>query len=67
MYTALKYQNNLAIITLKRPEARNALNTQMIEQLQEIISEIALKNLRAAIFTGDNKAFCAGADITGNK
>lgn len=64
MCTALQYQNNIAIITLKRPEARNALNAQMIEQLQEIISEITPKNLRAAIFTGEGKAFCAGADIT---
>ena len=64
MCTALQYQDNIAIITLKRPEARNAMNAQMIEQLQEIISEIAPKNLRAAIFTGEGKAFCAGADIT---
>lgn len=64
MCAELKYQNNIAIITLKRPEARNALNAEMISKLQEIITEIASLNLRAAIFTGDgNKAFCAGADI----
>lgn len=65
MSAELKFQNNIAIITLKRPEARNALNAEMISKLQAIISEIAPLKLRAVIITGDgNKAFCAGADIT---
>ena len=65
MSAELKYQDNIAIITLKRPEARNALNADMIAKLQEFIAEISSLNLRAAIFTGDgHKAFCAGADIT---
>jgi len=65
MSAELKYQDNIAIITLKRPAARNALNAEMIAKLQEFIAEIAPLNLRAAIFTGDgHKAFCAGADIT---
>lgn len=65
MSAELKYQNNIAIITLKRPEARNALNTEMIAQLEDIVREISQCNLRAAIFIGEgNQAFCAGADIT---
>lgn len=65
MSAELKYQDNIAIITLKRPAARNALNAEMIAKLQEFITEIAPLNLCAAIFIGDgHKAFCAGADIT---
>lgn len=65
MSAELKYQDNIAVIRLKRPEARNALNTAMIAQLEDIVSEISQLNLRAAIFIGDgNQAFCAGADIT---
>lgn len=41
MSAELKYQDNIAIITLKRPEARNALNAEMIAKLQEFITEIA--------------------------
>lgn len=64
MTAELHYENNIAIIRLNRPKARNALNAEMIEKLQEIVSEISALNLRAAIFTGEGKAFCAGADIT---
>lgn len=64
MVAELYYEDNIAIIKLNRPEARNALNANMIEKLQEIVSEISILNLRAAIFTGEGKAFCAGADIT---
>lgn len=65
MSAELKYQNNIAIITLKRPEARNALYTEMIANLESIVSEISQRSLRAAIFTGDGtQVFCAGADIT---
>lgn len=65
MSAELKYQNNIAIITLKRPEARNALNTKMINDLEDIVKKISQQNLHAAIFIGDgNQAFCAGADIT---
>lgn len=64
MPAELHYENNIAVIRLNRPEARNALNADMIEKLQEIVSEISALNLRAAIFTGEGKAFCAGADIT---
>lgn len=64
MCAELHYEDNIAVITLKRPEARNALNAEMIAKLQDIVTEIAALNLRAAIFTGEGKAFCAGADIT---
>lgn len=64
MCAELYYEDNIAIIRLNRPEARNALNVHMIEKLQAIVDEISVLNLRAAIFTGVGKAFCAGADIT---
>lgn len=64
MPVKLHYENNIAVIQLHRPEARNALNAEMIENLQKIVSEISTLNLRAAIFVGEGKAFCAGADIT---
>ncbi|TCB50023.1 enoyl-CoA hydratase/isomerase family protein [Acinetobacter sp. ANC 4779] len=64
MSAKIRYEDNIAIIILDCPEARNALNLHMIEKLQAIVAEISLLNLRAAIFTGADQAFCAGADIT---
>ena len=52
------------ILQLHRPEARNAINLQLIRELTEAI-ESADNNpgVRCIIITGDEKAFAAGADI----
>jgi len=51
-------------ITLNRPAALNALNIELMTQLQEILAA-AKSNyaIKALLITGDGKAFCAGADI----
>jgi len=60
----LTKKEQLAILTLNRPEKRNALNRRMMKELMEAIPEIAEDNdIRALIITGAGKAFCAGADI----
>ena len=56
-------KEEIGIITLKRPEARNALNRKMIQELGDSLA--GLENdpqIRSIIITG-NKDFCAGADI----
>ncbi|NMD69228.1 enoyl-CoA hydratase [Bacillus sp. DNRA2] len=60
-----KTDNGVAIITLNRAEAANALSVQMLKILQETINDIKFdKNVRCVIITGDGeKAFCAGADL----
>ena len=52
-------------ITLNRPEVRNAINAQMIEELSSIVDELKTdKEVKALILTGaGEKAFAAGADI----
>jgi enoyl-CoA hydratase/carnithine racemase len=53
-------------ITLNRPEARNAINTQMGRELREIFAPLVyeVKDVRCIIITGaGNKAFCAGGDL----
>ncbi len=55
----------IAKITFNRPEALNALNKKMLEQLHEVIDEIKNNEIiKYVIFTGSGKAFIAGADIT---
>src|SRR5687767_4003043 len=53
-------------ITLNRPEARNAIDTQMGRDLREIFVPLVYepKDVRCIIVTGSgDKAFCAGGDL----
>lgn len=54
-----------AVVTLSRPEALNALNIELLEELGSVLSELFKdKKVRGIIITGDgDKAFVAGADI----
>jgi enoyl-CoA hydratase len=52
------------LITLKRPEALNALSFALIADLERAFDEVARSDARALLVTGaGEKAFCAGADI----
>ena len=55
----------IAIVTLNRPEAANALSVQMLKELNELLYKIKYdKSIRCVILTGaGEKAFCAGADL----
>jgi enoyl-CoA hydratase len=53
-----------AIVQLHRPEARNAINLQLIKELVDAVEELEQNNaVRCIIITGDDKVFAAGADI----
>ena len=57
--------DELALITLNRPEALNALSVQVVKDIGEAIDKAAASNARALLITGaGEKAFCAGADIS---
>ena len=52
------------VITMNRPEARNALSGEMLQLLGEAWDEVnANPDIRVAILTGAGGAFCAGADL----
>lgn len=53
----------VATITLSRPEKRNAISPQMIEELLAVLTEIETGPARVVIITGAGKAFCAGMDL----
>ena len=56
-------KKEIGIITLNRPEARNALNRKMIHELGDALTELENDlQIRVVIIAG-NKDFCAGADI----
>ncbi|OMC11677.1 enoyl-CoA hydratase [Mycobacterium sp. SP-6446] len=53
-------------IELQRPERRNALNSQLVEELREAVLKAAAGSIRAIVLTGQGTAFCAGADLSGD-
>ena len=59
----LSNQGAVGIITLNRPEARNALNPEMFQELGSAIQGCRDPDMRAVIITGSGGSFCAGADV----
>lgn len=60
----LELAENIAILTLNRPEAMNALNTTVFTEINQALDHIKTQNqIRVLIVTGAGKAFVAGADI----
>jgi len=60
-------KNHILTVTLDRPPV-NALNTQLVAELQEIANTITNSNdIRAVILTAKGKVFCAGADLKERK
>jgi len=54
----------IAVVTISRPQALNALNSRFFEEMDYYITSIQNSSeIRALIITGDGKAFVAGADI----
>ncbi|MEZ5690200.1 MAG: enoyl-CoA hydratase-related protein [Rickettsiales bacterium] len=59
----VKNHNNIAVITLNRPQAANAFNSAMARELIEVLTAIST-DIRTVVLTGEgDKAFCAGADL----
>ena len=60
--------DNIAILTLNRPEKLNAYNVNIFNGLKEGIKKIENnENINAIIITGAGRGFCAGADMEGLK
>jgi hypothetical protein len=59
----LECDGALALITLNRPEKRNAISATMIADLLDALKQVESGGERVAIITGAGKAFCAGMDL----
>ena len=56
--------NQVAVLTLNRPERRNAINQALLKQLYDRMEEIDRDEwLRVVIITGNGKSFCSGLDL----
>jgi methylglutaconyl-CoA hydratase len=59
----LEIEAAIATITLTRPEKRNAISTEMIEDVLTALGEAQGSTARVVILTGEGKAFCSGMDL----
>ena len=60
----VEIEDHIALIRLNRPEALNALNTELLGELSQALREAdANDRVRCIVLTGSEKAFAAGADI----
>jgi enoyl-CoA hydratase len=60
----VEVEDHIALITLNRPDALNALNAQLLTELVEALEDAQSNDkVRCIVITGSDKAFAAGADI----
>ncbi|NPA68668.1 MAG: enoyl-CoA hydratase/isomerase family protein [Chlorobi bacterium] len=64
-YIKSETTNKIAYITLNRPEKRNALNAELVEELKNTFKKAESdKNVKIIVLKAEGKAFCAGADLS---
>jgi len=66
-YSVISYDKrpNFAVITLNRPEAGNAINQQLTQEMDEVCQEINQDEaVRVVVITGAGDVFCNGSELT---
>jgi enoyl-CoA hydratase/carnithine racemase len=64
----LAVEDGVAVVTLNRPEVRNAINDALRVEFVSTLEKVAADaSIRAMVLTGRGKGFCAGGDISGMK
>jgi methylglutaconyl-CoA hydratase len=59
----LSSDSRVATLTLNRPDKRNAISYDLIEELVQALDEVAKSSALVLILTGSGKAFCSGMDL----
>jgi methylglutaconyl-CoA hydratase len=59
----LAEDSGVAMITLNRPDKRNALSFQLLDELTRALDEVENSAAQIVVLTGAGKAFCAGMDL----
>ena len=63
-FVTLEKQDHIGILTVNRPEALNALNSQVLSDLDAVLDQVESdSDIYAVILTGAGRSFVAGADI----
>jgi enoyl-CoA hydratase len=67
-YKLIKVEKDdkVAVFTLNRPEALNAINAELHTELEDIFADVAQDNdVNVVVLTGAGRAFCSGGDVKG--
>ncbi|WP_020205167.1 enoyl-CoA hydratase/isomerase family protein [Cupriavidus sp. WS] len=65
-FIELETQDGIAVLTLNRPDKRNAITDDMRSELIDALERVtAERGIRALVLTGSGKGFCAGGDVAG--
>ena len=59
----LAIDSDVATVTLSRPDKRNAISYELIDDLLAALDEVSKSAARVLILTGSGKAFCSGMDL----
>jgi methylglutaconyl-CoA hydratase len=60
---SLAHSDGIATLTLNRPEKRNAVSFELVDELLSALREVEKSESQVLIITGAGKAFCAGLDL----
>lgn len=54
---------DIAVLTLCRPQSLNAINQNLVDDLNAALDRVEASDARAFVLTGEGRAFCAGGDL----
>lgn len=63
----LEIADNLATITLNRPDRLNSMPPAMADEIREALDHLPSLGARALLITGEGRGFCSGADLGGDR
>jgi enoyl-CoA hydratase len=65
MYEDLRFEidDHVGVLTLDRPDARNALRRQTYRELEDAVRTLSDRDVRCLVVTGADPAFCSGDDV----
>lgn len=63
MTVGYERQGDLGLIRISRPERRNALNHDALEELADAVAKVREDAVKVVVLTGDADHFCSGADL----
>jgi enoyl-CoA hydratase/carnithine racemase len=62
----LQVENGIAVLTLNRPDKRNAFSDAMRQEFIDALKQVSAdRDVRAVVLSGAGRAFCAGGDVAG--
>jgi len=62
----LSFDGGVATLTLNRPTVLNALSRTMVAEMRDAVAAVRRSGARALLLTGRGRAFCSGADLSGD-